>query len=377
VLRCKGPNDSGLPATLHLTDTYDTDRMVTITAIDTTPWERDDLASTVKDVARLAGVSTTTVSRVLNNHPQVSAETRLKVQQAIAQCGYRPSQVARGLRLQASNILGLIISDIANPFFPSVVRGIEDVAYAHQYRLLLCNSGEDAEREALYIDVLQAQRVAGVIISPHDEDSTRCETLIASGIPVVAMDRRLRRLEVDTVVTDNIEGAYQAVRHLLRLGHRRVGLVGGPLLTTTGRERQEGYRKALLEAGIQPDQRLIKIGDFRQEGGYRAGSELLAAEEPPTAIFVSNNLMALGVLDAIREKGLKIPEDIALVAFDDLPWAASLVCPLTTVAQPTYELGQMVAEMLLGRIADRERPIRKIKLEPTLIVRQSCGSKAG
>lgn len=333
------------------------------------------MTTTVKDIARLAGVSTTTVSRVLNNHPQVSEDTRLKVQQAMAQCGYKPSQVARGLRLQASNILGLIISDIANPFFPSVVRAIEDVAYAHQYHLLLCNSNEDADREALYIDVLQAQRVAGVIISPRDEDSTRCETLIASGIPVVAMDRCLRRLEVDTVVTDNVEGSCQAVSHLLKLGHRRIGLIGGPILATTGRERQEGYRKALLEAGLQPDQRLIKIGDFKQESGYRGVCDLLAAEDPPTAIFTSNNLMTLGALGAIRDKGLKIPDDIALVGFDDLPWAALLVCPLTTVAQPTYDLGQIAAEMLLGRIADKDRPIRKIKLEPTLIVRQSCGSK--
>lgn len=331
--------------------------------------------TTMKDIARLAEVSTTTVSRVLNNHPQVSEETRQRVQQAMAQCGYQPSEVARGLRLQASNIIGLIISDIANPFFPSVVRGIEDVAYANQYRLLLCNSGEDAEREALYIDVMQAQRVAGVIISSHDEDSVRCETLIASGIPIVAMDRRLRRLEVDTVVTDNIEGAYQAVSHLLQLGHRRIGLIGGPLLTTTGRERQDGYRKALLEAGIQADQRLIKIGGFRQEGGYRGACELLAGEDPPTAIFTSNNLMTLGALGAIRDKGLKIPDDIALVGFDDLPWAAALVCPLTTVAQPTYEMGQIATELLLGRIADKDRPIRKIKLEPTLVVRQSSAGR--
>jgi DNA-binding LacI/PurR family transcriptional regulator len=192
---------------------------------------------------------------------------------------------------------------------------------------------------------------------------------------MAAMDRRLRRLEVDTVIVDNVQGAYEAVSHLVRLGHRRIGLISGPVHITTGRERQEGYRKALTEHGIESDQGLIKIGDFKQDSGYQRACELLEMDDPPTAIFTANNLMTLGALNAIHEKGLSIPQDVAIVGFDDMPWAPSLNPPLTAVAQPTYELGRVAAEMLLARIADRDHPIREIRLETALVVRESCGSK--
>ena len=327
---------------------------------------------TAKDVADLAGVSTATVSRVLNNHPHVTDETRSKVLGAMEQLGYQPSRVARRLRMETTHILGLII-DIANPFFTSVVCGIEDVAYANQYSLLLCNSDDDPARESLYVDVLQAERVAGIIIAPTDENSTFYEPLLRNGVSIVAMDRRLRPFDVDTVLVNNVKGAYQATSHLIRLGHRRIGLIGGPSRITTGRERQEGYEKALSEHGLEPDQRLIKVGDFKQDSGYQRACELLEMEEPPTAIFTANDLMTLGALNAIHEKGLKIPRDVAIVGFDDMPWAPSLDPPLTAVAQPTYELGCTAANLLLQRIADQDREIVEMKLEPTLIIRESCG----
>lgn len=330
--------------------------------------------ATVKDVADLAGVSTATVSRVLNNHPQVAGETRSRVLWAVEKLGYRPSRVARRLRMGGSQILGLIISDIANPFFTSVVRGIEDVAYANEYSLLLCDSDEDPAKEELYINVLLAEKVAGAIISPTDEYSTTCKIFVEGGRPVVAMDRRLRSLDVDTVIVDNVRGAYEAVSHLIRLGHRRIGLIGGPVHITTGRERLEGYEKALTEQAIGLDEGLIKIGDFKQDSGYRRACELLEMDDPPTAIFTANNLMTLGALNAIHEKGLNIPWDVAIVGFDDMPWAPSLDPPLTAVAQPTYELGRTAANLLLQRIADKDREIVEMKLEPTLIIRDSCGS---
>jgi DNA-binding LacI/PurR family transcriptional regulator len=289
--------------------------------------------------------------------------------------GYQPSRVARRLRVKSTQILGLIISDIANPFFTSVVRGIEDVAYANQYSLLLCNSDEDPARESLYVDVLQAERVAGIVISPADENSTSCEPLLRNDVPIVAMDRRLRSFDVDTVLVDNVKGAYQATSHLIRLGHRRIGLIGGPTRITTGRERLEGYEKALNEHGLEADQRLIKVGDFKQESGYQRACELLEMDDPPTAIFTANNLMTLGALNAIHEKGLNIPRDVAIVGFDDMPWAPSLDPPLTAVAQPTYELGCTAANLLLQRIADKGREIVEMKLESTLIIRDSCGYK--
>jgi len=324
-------------------------------------------------VADLAGVSTATVSRVLNNHPYISDETRSRVLWAMEQLGYQPSRVARRLRMKETHILGLIISDIANPFFTTVIRGIEDVAYANQYSLLLCNADEDLAKESLYVGILQAERVAGIIISPADEDSTSCEPLLRNGVPVVAMDRRLSRFKVDTVLVDNVKGAYLATSHLIRLGHRRIGLIAVPLQITTGRERREGYERALKEHGLALEQALIKIGDARQDSGYHKACELLEMDDPPTAIFTANNLMTLGALNAIHEKGLSIPEDVAIVGFDDMPWAPSLDPPLTAVAQPAYELGRIAASLLLQRIANKDREIVEMKLEPTLIIRESCG----
>jgi len=192
-------------------------------------------------------------------------------------------------------------------------------------------------------------------------------------MPIVAMDRRLCQFDVDTVLVDNVKGAHQATSHLIRLGHRRIGLIGQPSRITTGRERREGYEKALSEHGFEVDQRLIKIGDFRQDSGYRRACELLEMDDPPTAIFTANNLMTLGALNTIHEKGLNIPQDVAIVGFDDMPWAPSLDPPLTAVAQPAYELGCTAANLLLQRIADKDREIVEMTLEPTLIIRDSCG----
>lgn len=331
--------------------------------------------ATMKDVAELAGVSTATVSRVLTGKTNVSPELRARVLKAVEELDYQPSRVARSLRVRTTQIIGLIISDIRNPFFTSVVRGVEDVAYANGYTLILCNSDEDPAKERLYIDVMRAERVAGIIISPTSETNEYYKLLLESGISIVSMDRRMRGLEVDTVVVNNVEGAYQAVSHLIKLGHKRIGLIGGPTMITTGRERQEGYEKALKEHGLAVTPGLIKVGDFKQESGYQRANEFLEVEDPPTALFVANNLMTLGALNAIHERGLKIPQDIAIVGFDDMPWAPSLEPPLTVIAQPTYELGRAAAEALLGRITDRDRPVREVKLATTLIVRKSCGQR--
>jgi LacI family transcriptional regulator len=329
--------------------------------------------ATMKEVAKLAGVSVATVSRVLNNKPNVSPELRSKVLEAVQELNYQRNRVARSLRVRTSQIIGLIISDIQNPFFTSVVRGVEDVAYDHGYTLLLCNSDEDPAKERLYIDTMLAERVAGVIVSPVAEVDNYSSVPLRAGVPIVAMDRRMRDLDVDTVVVNNVEGAYRAVSHLIELGNHRIGFIGGPSQTTTGKERQEGYKRALAEHGIKLDQGLIRIGDFKQDSGYQRACELLEMDDPPMAIFAANNLMTLGALNAIHEKGLNIPRDIAIVGFDDMAWAPSLNPPLTAVAQPTYELGCTAADLLLQRIADKGREIVEMKLEPILIIRDSCG----
>lgn len=327
----------------------------------------------MRDVAQLAGVSKATVSRVLSGSAGVSEPLRRRVLEVVQQLGYQPSRVARSLRRPSSHTIGLILSDIGNPFFAAVVRGIEELGCSHGYSLVLCNSNEDQTREELYVGTLLAEKVAGVIVSPVREDGLTCEALIQNSIPVVAMDRRLLRFAVDTVLVDNVRGTFAAVDHLARLGHSRIGFVSGPTHTTTGRERLEGYERALEGQGLLVDRELVLAGDFKQHSGYDLTRELLHLANPPTAIFAANNLMTLGALQAIHEQGLIIPRDIALAGFDDMPWASLLHPSLTVVAQPTYELGETAAHLLLSRIADASLEVREVQLEPRLIVRESCG----
>jgi len=326
----------------------------------------------IKDVARRAGVSSATVSRVLANKPHVSEEVRQRVLAAVEELGYQPSRVARSLRVQRSRIIGLIISDIENPFFTSLVRAVEDVAYEHQYAVFLCNSDEDIEKEKLYIDLMRAEKVAGVVISATRETDNPCQRLTDANIPVVAVDRRILDLEVDTVVVDNVGATFDLVSHLINDGHRRIGAVIGSPVATTGRERREGYLQALKAHDLPILPHLIRTGLPKEAVGYRLTGELLALSDRPTALFTGNNLLTVGALRAIHERGLRIPEDIALVAFDELDWMSLVKPNLTVVAQPTYELGRTAANLLLKRIEDSTLPPQEVVLSPTLLVRQSC-----
>jgi DNA-binding LacI/PurR family transcriptional regulator len=327
---------------------------------------------TIKDVARRAGVSTATVSRVLAGKTIVGQELRERVLAAAEEMDYQPSRVARSLRVQRSQIIGLIISDIQNPFFTALVRAVEDVAYQNDYGVFLCNSDEDVQKERFYVELLHAEKVAGVVISATQEEGNPSRTLVDASIPVVAVDRRMKDLDVDTVVIDNLGAARETVSHLISDGHRRIGVVVGPSVTTTGRERLEGYVRALKEHGLRVEPQLVRMGLPKAEFGYRSTGELLALSEPPSAIFTGNNLLTSGALRAIRERGLRIPSDIGLAAFDELDWMSLVQPGLTVVAQPTYELGQTAAELLMERIEDRTLPARESVLEPTLVIRQSC-----
>lgn len=328
---------------------------------------------TIRDVAKHAGVSTATVSRVLNDEPRVTPAYRQAVLDAVAELGYRRDRVARSLRARQSQILGLIISDIQNPFFTSVLRGVEDIAYERDYTVLLCNSDENPLKERLYLDIMISERVAGVIVAPARETNNHSQVVVKAGIPVVAVDRRMLDLKVDTVVVDSTEGAYRAVEHLLRLSHRRIAFIGGPPEVMTAQERKEGYLAALRQFGIPPDPALVRTTDYKLEGGYRATSEILELDHLPTAIFAANNLTTLGALNCIHEKDLRIPGDVAIVGFDDMPWSTSLNPPLTAVAQPAYELGRTAASLLLQRIKQPDREVVEVKLSSRLIVRKSCG----
>ncbi len=329
----------------------------------------------IKDVAARAGVSVATVSRVLNQNPRVKPHLRERVLQAMTELDYRPSGIARNMRNQSARVIGLIISDIQNPFFTALVRAVEDVAYANQYTVLLCNSDEDPQKEQLYVDVLSTERVAGVIIVPTSGDC--CTPLLNRHTPVVMVDRKVPGLATDSVTLDNVAGAYQATAHLIGLGHRRIGLVGAPLHVSVGLERRQGYEKALREREIPVDETIIRTGNFKESGGYGAASELLGLDPRPTAIFAVNNLMTMGTLQAIHERGLRIPRDISIIGFDDMPWLPLLVPPLTAVRQPTYQIGAEAARLLFRRLREgSQEPVKTIVLQPELIIRGSATAPA-
>lgn len=329
------------------------------------------VAVTIDDVAKHAGVSDATVSRVLSDKPYVREEVRKRVQTAIAELGYQPSRVARSLRAMRSKTIGLIISDIQNPFFTAMVRAVEDVANDHQHGIYLCNTDENVDKERAYIELMQSEHVAGVLITPTREVGGSTKKLVDANIPVVVIDRYVSDVSVDTVVVDNISGAASAVQHLIDMGHTRIGTVIGSFFITTGRERMEGYVQALKKNGLPIVPELMQANTPNQEWGYKLTMNLLDLPEPPTAILTGNVLLTIGALKAIRDRGLVIPNDIALVAYDETEWSSLMVPALTTVAQPTYELGKVAAELLLKRMDDNTRPRQKIMLQTSLHIRQS------
>lgn len=327
---------------------------------------------TIHDVAQRAGVSSATVSRVLSDKPHVSSEIRDRVYAAIEELNYQPNRVARSLRVQRTSIIGLIISDIQNPFFLSLVRAVEDVAHTHQYAIFLCNTDEDVEKEKLYIDLMLAENVAGVIISPSREQDDPCEKLLKDNIPMVVVDRRLPGVAVDTVIVDNFHGAYKLVEHLIQDGHTRIGAILGVPSATTGRERRDGYMQALINHQIAIQSELLRIGIPQEAVGYQLANTLFDLPEPPTALFIGNNLLTMGALRAIQERGLRVPDDIAIGAFDAINWMSLIKPELTVVAQPTYQLGQVATTLLLQRLENNTRPVQEVILQTQLLIRQSC-----
>lgn len=332
------------------------------------------MAQNIKDVAQLARVSSATVSRVLTGKSNVSDELHKRVMQAVKELEYHPSRVARSLRISSSQIVSLIISDIQNPFFTSLVRAVEDRANSQKYNLFLCNSDEDPTKEAVYIDLMLSEKVAGVIITPAHETCNNIQKLIKANIPVVAVDRRVKNVEIDTVILDNISASYNVVKLLIENGHRHIGAVLASKEITTGYERYLGYLKALNEWNIPIDENLIRTGIPKEHLGYRYTSELLALSRPPTAILTGNNLLAIGALKAISDHQLRIPEDLSLVTFDDMEWATLIQPKITVVSQPTYEMGLTAANLILDRILDPERPAREVLFKAHLKIRESIAS---
>lgn len=327
----------------------------------------------INDVAARARVSAMTVSRVLNNTGRVSAATRAAVLQAIKDLNYVPNQLARSLVKGQSRTLALLVTDVTNPFFTTIARGVEDAARRGGYRVLLCNTDEDVGKEQEYLETLIAAQVDGIIIAPAGSGSRKhLQLLIQRGIPAVLVDRALDGVECDQVVGDSEAGARALVQHLLELGHRRVALVTGPLTVSTARDRHAGYRRALAEAGIPLDPGLELETSYKQEGGQQAAAALLALADRPTAVFCANNFQAVGLVVALREAGIQVPEQLAVCCFDDVELASMLDPFLTVAAQPAYSFGTIATQLLLERLGGAAPPVqRRVVLQPNLIVRRS------
>ncbi|MET0597505.1 MAG: LacI family DNA-binding transcriptional regulator [Mesorhizobium sp.] len=330
-------------------------------------------------MGRLAGVSSMTVSRVINGRSGVDEETQRKVEAAIEALDYVPNRVARGLISSKTQTLGLIVPDVANPFFAPVVHGAEMTARKAGFRLLLCNSEGDLRLEKEYIEDLVSHRVEGLLIAPAGDQSRHSVfPLMRRGFPVVLIDRALPDLDCDLVVSDSAAGARRLTDHLLSLGHRDIAHLTDADDTSTGRERLRGYREALEGAGLPFREDLVFRTTVDLIGGYRATQQALALDPMPTAIFAVNNMTAVGAMKALRERGLSVPEHMALVCFDDVEHLAVLSPFLTVIDQPAETLGSLGAQLLLERVAGKSGPrSRRIVLQTDLIVRLSCGSVSG
>lgn len=327
----------------------------------------------IKDVAERAGVSVATVSNALNRPDRVSAGTRNRVRAAIDELGYVRSESARQLRAGHSRLLALLVLDIGNPFFVDVARGVETAAQQQQLGVMLCNSGQDAASESLYLSLFAEQRVRGVLVTPADVGSANLEALRRQGIPAVLVDRKIDSEVSCSVSVDDVAGAALAVRHLAEQGHERIGYVSGPAQLPQVRDRHEGALLAMRECGLDDDAlSVIEVPALDVPSGRDAGSRLLGRRERPTAVFCANDLLALGLLQALFAAGVRVPEDVALVGYDDIEFAAAAAVPLTSVRQPAFRIGHKAAELLLAETGDGgEHTHQQVVYEPELVVRRS------
>lgn len=334
--------------------------------------------STIKRVAAFAGVSTTTVSHVLNGTRPVSEEARQAVQEAVRQLRYVPSGVARSLRQRATHTVGLLISDNTNPFFAEVSRGIEDVCYRHGYSVFLCNSYGDPGRQESHLRLLVERRVDGVLVGSTGGFDAVARQLAEADVPVVVVDRPVPGASADTVRIDHALGAYLATRHLLALGHRAIGCIAGPSqVPSVSLARLAGYRQALAEGGVEAPDRWVAEGDFTARGGYLAAGRLLV-QARLTALFVSNDPMAIGAMRRVAEWGLSIPRDFSVVGFDGIALGAYVEPGLTTVNQSTRRLGEVAAARLIERIrGERSGRFLDVVIEPKLVIRGSTAPPLG
>lgn len=330
------------------------------------------MAPRLKDVAADAQVSVATVSRVLSGTRPVNAELRERVLFSARKHGYRPNLLARSLRLKKTFVLGAIVPSIANPYFTAVIRAVEDVAVPAGYVVTVGSSDNDITKERRHVDVLCDRMVDGALVTVADMCNSDLTPLIDSGIPVVLVDRVLDKESLSSVTVDTYHGAYAAVEHLVQRGYRRIGLLAGPPSISTANDKLRGYRQALLDNGLGVDERLIVNGHYTEQGGIEAGRCLLDLSAPPDAVLAASNQMTLGLFTAVKQRGLRMPQQIALIGFDDANWASVVVPPVTVVDQPTYELGRTSVQILLDNLSDGAQAPQHRVLHTRLLIRGSC-----
>ncbi len=334
--------------------------------------------ATIRDVAKRADVAPITVSRVINNSGYVNEKTRARVEAAIADLGYVPNVLARSLRSRRTGTLGLILTDISNPFWTTVARGVEDAASDAGFNVILCNTDESEVEQDKYLHVLMQKQVDGVLLVPVRSAVEPIKFIQSQNTSVVVLDRRIPNPQTDVVRCDSEGGAYQLTSLLLSLGHRRIAMLSGPRGVSTAEDRVAGYRRALAEAGVDVDAAPVCYGEFSLQSGYDMTLQVLARTPRPSALFAGNNFIAIGALRALRDTGLRVPEDLALVGFDDLPEDLVVDPFLTVAAQPAYEMGRQATELLLARLSEETlTAYQEIVLPTEIIVRGSSGQMLG
>ncbi|WP_188553047.1 LacI family DNA-binding transcriptional regulator [Edaphobacter dinghuensis] len=332
---------------------------------------------TIVEVAKHARVSIATVSNVIRGTRRVSPALQDRVQKAIRELDYSPNEIARSLKVKQTRMLALVLPDITNPFFPEIIRGAEDTAFDRGYFLMTANTDEQIGRERRIMSALRSYRVDGILLaSAPGKDSGHIRSIMQGGISVVCLDRTVAGINTDAVLLDNVRGGRECVRHLIQGGHSKIAIITGSLSLQTGLERLRGYEEALRESDIEVDRNLVLEGDFRYESGYRLGKELLKRRVKPTAVFVCNGVMTVGVLKAFEELGVRCPEDISLATFDDLAVDRSFHPHLTAVVQPGYEMGARAATILMDRVEGKltNEPF-VVRIVPTLVVRESTRAR--
>lgn len=329
---------------------------------------------TIRDVAQRAGVAPITVSRVMNNNGYISEATRARVEAAIQELNYVPNSLSRIFRSKQTGTIALLISDITNPFWTTLTRGVEDICNTHNINVILSNTDEKPEKLAQYVRVLLQKQIDGFLLVPTGDDAHLVTMIQRRHVPVVLLDRTLPDVDAAIVRSDTEKGAYLGVQHLIRRGHQRIGMIAGPQTISTTHHRTQGYQRALQDAGIPVDENLQIYGDsYRDEAGYQITLALMEQQNRPTALFAFNNVLASGALRALYELGLAVPDDVSIVSFDDLPFNYALKPFMTVVAQSPYQLGQQAAQLLVDILQGHsEAQGHDIILPVELIVRESC-----